>query len=273
MNFIKWMVSCLLLFSINALASEEYCNGVLNARLSNSFVDGEPLSDLFVYNGVNEIKMEMPFSVAGIKCNNLGDNILHVSLSADLPRGRSADYYFRKKTADAITYIGGIIYQATTTGGGYRATGIYKIEKGDDTEIVRTVDGEDKVLLNAIQSAPYLKSNNSIGELYEKGANIEIDLLSRSSNEKICGDNETTIFYCKTRKNKILNLCYEPEVGYISYYFGNKNKIDIKLSDYEYSMGVFTFKNKGTNYIVSPSDNKIKVESKSQIITELQCFN
>lgn len=113
----------------------------------------------------------------------------------------------------------------------------------------------------------------SIRELYERGKSIEIDLLAKSSNQKICGIDETTIFYCKTKKGEILNLCYEPTLDHISYYFGNENFVDIKLSEYEYLVGKYLFRNNGTTYTVSPNENKINVESKGKVMAELDCFN
>ena len=53
---------------------------------------------------------------------------------------------------------------------------------------------EDKVLLSVIGAIPYASNKSSIRELYERGGSIEIDLLAKSSNQKICHKNETTFF-------------------------------------------------------------------------------
>ncbi len=269
---LRWLMLFSLFISFESSASDDLCSSSLSAHLKNSVVNGEPLSDLYVSNKHGKRHIELPFLAENIKCKNLSDNVSRVSLGADLPRGMFADYYF--VNGKKISYIGGVVAQ-TSASGSYRATGIYQIDQGDGVGrvSVENIDYEDKVLLSVIGAIPYASNKSSIRELYERGGSIEIDLLAKSSNQKICHKNETTFFYCKTKNGKILNLCYEPTLGHISYYFGNESAIDIKLSDYEYLAGEYLFINNGYKYTVSPNKNKIKVESKGMVKAELDCFN
>ena len=268
-----WLILFSLFISFESSASDEHCSPSLSVHLKNSVVNGEPLSDLYVSNKHGERHIELPFLAENVKCKNLSDNVLRVSLGADLPRGMFADYFF--VNGKKFSYIGGVVAQ-TSASGSYRATGIYQIDQGDGigrVNIENIENDEDKVLLIAIGSIPYTSNKYSTRELYDKGRSIEIDLLAKSSNQKICRKDETAFYYCKTKKGKIMNLCYEPTIGHISYYFGNENAIDIKLSDYEYLAGEYLFINNDYIYTISPDKNKIKVESKGMVKAELDCFN
>jgi len=121
-----------------------------------------------------------------------------------------------------------------------------------------------------VKCVAYGPTSNKMSDLYSEMRYIEIDALSESTSNRVCDSVERVFYSCKTRTGKILNLCYSPFSGDITYNYGKQGK-ELSLNDFSLMGETFIFKNKNTSYNVSPDKGVISVIQNGKQLSVISC--
>lgn len=246
----------------------EGCSDEIVHQVETKTENGEPISILSIKYNEEVESFTVPFTSENSSCKRVSDNgIIKISVVADRPNV-STVYYF--DIAGKINYIGSA--SISTSSGEERVSGIGEINKGNGITAINLegVASEDAAIISKIMNIAYGPTSNKMSDLYSEMRYIEIDALSESTSNRICDSGERVFYYCKTRTGKILNLCYSPFSGDITYNYGKQGK-ELSLNDFSLMGETFIFKNKNTSYNVSPDKGVISVIQNGKQLSVISC--
>lgn len=248
----------------------ENCLDEVSYQVDTKIENGEPISVLSIkHNGEGQV-FTVPFTAGNSSCKKISnDGLIKITVPSDRPRLK-AIYYFN--IGDKLNYIGNA--SITTSSGEEQVNGIGEINRGNEITTVNLegVASEDAAIISKIIKIPYnFASDKKVSNLYGEMRYIEIDALSERTGNKICGNDESVFYYCKTKSGKNLNLCYSPFSGDVTYNYGKQGK-ELSLNDFSLIGDIFSFKNKNTLYNVSPAKGEISVIQNGKQLSVISCM-
>ncbi len=231
--------------------------------------DDEPISTLSIKHNGDIRVFTIPFTAENSSCKTINDDrLIKFTVNADRPRLKAVYYFY---SSGKLNYIGSA--SITTSSGEEQVSGVGEINKGNEIATVnlKGVASEDAAIIRKIINVPYdLASNGEVSDLYNEMRYIEIDALSERTGNKICDNDESVFYYCKTKSGKNLNLCYSPYSGDVTYNYGKQGK-ELSLNDFSLIGEIFSFKNKNTIYNVSPAKGEISVIQNGKQLSVISC--
>ena len=249
--------------------SVEDCSDELFYQVDTNVENGEPISVLSIKYKEEVRSFTVPFTAEISSCKKINnDGLIKITVPADRPRLKVV-YYF--DVAGKFNYVGSA--SITTSSGEERVSGIGEINKGNGIAAVNLegVVSEDASIISKIINIPYSHASNKVSHLYSEMRYIEIDALSESTGNKICDSEDRVFYYCKTKSGKVLNLCYSPFSGDITYNYGKQGS-ELSLNDFSLIGETFSFKNKNTMYNVSPAKGEISVIQNGKQLSVISCI-
>ncbi len=244
------------------------CNNDILYYITTKTSDDEISSTLSIMHSGKGQAFTVPFPSGNSSCKKINnDGLIKITVSADRPRLK-AIYYF--DVAGKFNYIGSA--SISTSSGEERVSGIGEINKGNGITAINLegVASEDAAIISKIMNIAYGPTSNKMSDLYSEMRYIEIDALSESTSNRVCDSGERVFYSCKTRTGKILNLCYSPFSGDITYNYGKQGK-ELSLNDFSLMGETFIFKNKNTSYNVSPDKGVISVIQNGKQLSVISC--
>ncbi|MGL5528583.1 MAG: hypothetical protein ACRDCI_09450 [Plesiomonas shigelloides] len=268
-RILKCILLALYSLSLTSLHAQEKCQGYIQHKIDAQFENGEPSSVLIVRALNEERSFTIPFQAENSTCKKIdGEGIIKISVVTDRPRLELV-YYFN--VGDKFEYIGNA--SITTSSGEEQVSGISEVNKGDSGVGIdlQNVNGEDAAIISKIINVKYNPNvNKKTLDLYNDMRYIEIDALSEINGSKICDDTERVFFYCKAKSGKVLNLCYSPFSGNITYNYGRYEK-ELSIDNFSLNDNRFVFENGNTSYNVNLIDGEILVSQGGEVLSLISC--